>query len=279
MQRRDHHAGIVDTEQVAEQQHVVRADVGQLRLELFSVGTGFGVADLQDGTQQLGDDVKRYVLGNRLASRAEHLDTPGGGDRRHLPDEPALADPRGPAQSDAGAAESVEDLVEGAFEDGHLPSAADERRVGAPGQRVVRPDLEQPAHGHGPGQALYVENSASSRSTTSSTSLAVDSEIATPPGGATDSIRWAIPTASPIAVYARGSAPSRPGDDLTRVQADPDRDVDPVAAEWTASRRTSRCRFSAARHPRSAWSSRATGAPKTAMIPSPVNLSTVPPYR
>ena len=28
---------------------------------------------------------------------------------------------------------------------------------------------------------------------------------------------------------------------------------------------------------RTAWSSNATGAPKTAMMPSPVNLSTVPP--
>jgi hypothetical protein len=36
---------------------------------------------------------------------------------------------------------------------------------------------------------------------------------------------------------------------------------------------------SAARHERSAWSSKAAGAPNTAMTPSPVNLSTVPPYR
>ena len=35
----------------------------------------------------------------------------------------------------------------------------------------------------------------------------------------------------------------------------------------------------AARHARTAWSSNATGAPNTAMTPSPVNLSTVPPYR
>src|SRR6478736_5051701 len=35
----------------------------------------------------------------------------------------------------------------------------------------------------------------------------------------------------------------------------------------------------AAKHPGTAWSSKATGAPNTAMIPSPVNLSTVPPYR
>ena len=35
----------------------------------------------------------------------------------------------------------------------------------------------------------------------------------------------------------------------------------------------------AARHARIAWSSNATGAPNTAMMPSPVNLSTVPPYR
>src|SRR6201997_4151136 len=33
------------------------------------------------------------------------------------------------------------------------------------------------------------------------------------------------------------------------------------------------------RHALAAWSSNATGAPNTAMIPSPVNLSTVPPYR
>ena len=36
---------------------------------------------------------------------------------------------------------------------------------------------------------------------------------------------------------------------------------------------------SAARQARKAWSSRATGAPNKAMMPSPVNLSTVPPYR
>src|ERR1700677_3364013 len=36
---------------------------------------------------------------------------------------------------------------------------------------------------------------------------------------------------------------------------------------------------SAARQARTAWSSNATGAPNTAMIPSPVNLSTVPPQR
>src|SRR5271163_4130790 len=35
----------------------------------------------------------------------------------------------------------------------------------------------------------------------------------------------------------------------------------------------------AARQARIAWSSNATGAPNTAMIPSPANLSTVPPYR
>lgn len=35
----------------------------------------------------------------------------------------------------------------------------------------------------------------------------------------------------------------------------------------------------AAKQARRAWSSSAVGAPNTAMIPSPVNLSTVPPYR
>ena len=40
---------------------------------------------------------------------------------------------------------------------------------------------------------------------------------------------------------------------------------------------TSSCMPKAARHARTAWSSNARGAPNTAMMPSPVNLPTVPP--
>ena len=42
-------------------------------------------------------------------------------------------------------------------------------------------------------------HSGSANTMVSSTSRAVDSETITPPGGATDSIRCAIPTDSPIA--------------------------------------------------------------------------------
>ena len=42
-------------------------------------------------------------------------------------------------------------------------------------------------------------HSGSASMTVSSTSRAVDSDSITPPGGATDSIRCAIPTFSPVA--------------------------------------------------------------------------------
>ena len=43
-----------------------------------------------------------------------------------------------------------------------------------------------------------------------STSRAVDSLTITPPGGATDSMRCAIPTCSPTVVYAKGPEPILP---------------------------------------------------------------------
>ena len=42
-------------------------------------------------------------------------------------------------------------------------------------------------------------NSGSANVTVRSTSRAVDSDSITPPGGATDSIRWANPTVVPVA--------------------------------------------------------------------------------
>ncbi len=68
------------------------------------------------------------------------------------------------------------------------------------------------------------------------------------------------------------------GNHLARVQAHPQKKAEPscrsisAAIPWTA-RWISR----AARQARNAWSSRATGAPNTAMMPSPVNWSTVAP--
>ena len=43
-----------------------------------------------------------------------------------------------------------------------------------------------------------------------STSRAVEALSITPPGGATDSMRWAMPTCSPIAVYPAPAEPMSP---------------------------------------------------------------------
>ena len=68
------------------------------------------------------------------------------------------------------------------------------------------------------------------------------------------------------------------GDHLTGVQPDPKLQVDTVtAATSAASFAVSSWISKAARQARKAWSSNATGAPNNAMMPSPVNLSTVPP--
>ena len=58
--------------------------------------------------------------------------------------------------------------------------------------------------GRGGSSAPLTRNNSGSPSTAPSTSRAVDSLSITPPGGATDSIRWAMPTCSPIAVYPNG---------------------------------------------------------------------------
>ena len=63
-----------------------------------------------------------------------------------------------------------------------------------------------------------------------STSRAVDSLSITPPGGATDSIRSAIPTCSPIAVYPEWARTDFAGNHLARVQPDPQLQIDAVTA-------------------------------------------------
>ena len=108
----------------------------------------------------------------------------------------------------------------------------------------------------------------------------MDALSITPPGGATDSIRWAMPTWSPIAVYPVAVVPISPA--ITCPEFSPIRNLRSTPSRRdTSSARSLMPRWmsKAARHARSAWSSTATGAPNTAMIPSPVNLSRVPPYR
>ena len=76
------------------------------------------------------------------------------------------------------------------------PTSADSarrrsRRSLTPSSRRARTGVSAP---------LIATSSGSPSTARLATSAAVDSLSITPPGGATDSIRWAIPTSAPIAV-------------------------------------------------------------------------------
>lgn len=112
-----------------------------------------------------------------------------------------------------------------------------------------------------------------------STSDAVDSDSITEPGGATNSMRCAIPTCRPVAPYPSHPEPISPA--ITRPEFRPTRTLR-FTRSWAATSMANGPAASwmarPARHARRAWSSNAIGAPKMAITPSPVD-STVPPKR
>ena len=95
-----------------------------------------------------------------------------------------------------------------------------------------------------------------------------------PTAAASDS-REAVFTVSPTTVYDSDACTPASTSPVLRPTRSPSRRPPPSSS--ATSRPTSRCMLTAARTARSASSSWAVGAPKTAMIPSPVSLSTWPP--
>ena len=96
-------------------------------------------------------------------------------------------------------------------------------------------------------------HSGSASVTVCSTSRAVDSDSITPPGGATDSIRCAIPTCSPVAAYPSDPEPISPA--ITRPEFRPTRTRSATPsrrATSAANRFASSWMASAARHARKA---------------------------
>src|SRR2546421_1218903 len=87
--------------------------------------------------------------------------------------------------------------------------------------------------------------------------------------------RAAVLTVSPMTVYSSAACTPATTSPVFRPTRSPSGAPPPRSSSST--RRTARCIDSAARTARSASSSCATGAPNTAMIPSPVSLSTCPP--
>ena len=100
---------------------------------------------------------------------------------------------------------------------------------------------------------LMRTNSGSASITVCSTSRAVDSDSITPPGGATDSIRCAIPTCLAGRGVTQRTRTDLTGDHPTRIQAHPQPQIHAVAARTSAANRlASSWMASAARHARKA---------------------------
>src|SRR5207248_5007536 len=97
----------------------------------------------------------------------------------------------------------------------------------------------------------------------------------TPPIAAASASRAAVFTVSPMTVYSNAACTPATTSPVFNPTRSPSGAPPPRSSSST--RRTARCIDSAARTARSASSSCATGAPKTAMMPSPVSLSTCPP--
>ena len=118
---------------------------------------------------------------------------------------------------------------------------------------------------------------AGSKAMARSAARRVDSPTRTTPGGATDWRRDAVLTRSPATIaWPRPNAAGSTAASPVRTAARSARASSPAfRPRW----RTASTRSSAVRTARSASSSWATGAPQTAMTASPMNFSTVPPYR
>ncbi len=90
--------------------------------------------------------------------------------------------------------------VQQAFNGGHLPPPTDQIRLDTLDEAMPFLHAQQPLGRDGLIGTLDLNQLRFTEAAAPSTSRAVDALSITPPGGATDSIRCAIPTCSPIAV-------------------------------------------------------------------------------
>ena len=143
--------------------------------------------------------MERDLAGMGFAGGGEHLDPAAVASVDGLAHDAALADTGWPDHPDHTPG-TADRLIEDAGDGVHLPGAPDQGRL-VPAMRPALSRSQQPTRGNGLLGALDVhplgrpEHGGVSRP-----DRAVDSLSITPPGGATDSIRCAIPTCSPIAV-------------------------------------------------------------------------------
>ena len=112
----------------------------------------------------------------------------------------ALADARRSHHADHSAV-AIDCAVQQAVDGGHLPPPTDQSRLGdARHARAIVPMPSSRRAGTGSSAPLMCTNSGSARAAVPQPVARWTALSITPPGGATDSIRCAIPTCSPIAV-------------------------------------------------------------------------------
>ena len=156
---------------------------------------------------QLRDRVKRDLRGMRLAVGLEHVDTAAIRYRGDFADKSALADPGWANQPNDGAV-ALDRAVQKSVDGRHLPSPSDERGLVA--AAILPGHAEEYPGRDGVVSTLDLHQLRIARAAACSTSRAVERLSISPPGGAADSIRCAMPTCAPMEVYPKAPEPISP---------------------------------------------------------------------
>ena len=196
-----------------------------------------------------------------------------------LPRQPRLADPGDARDRDEMRLALVGADVEEILDLPELPVAADERRLetGRLERSARARDDAQTPGGAGRDRSSPSARDCRRRHTRRCRSVArfVDSPTRTVPGSAADCTREAVLTRSPATI----PSPVAPSVTVASPVMTPARARNSGIPTSSPSAETAVTRSRAARTARSASSSVATGVPQTAITASPMNFSTVPPYR
>ena len=139
------------------------------------------------------------LAGVRLAEGGEHLHATATRHRRHLAHQTALADAGWPHHTDHSAV-AVDCAVQQALDGGHLPPPTDQIRLNTPDSAMPFLHAQQPLGRDRLIGALDLNQLRLAERRCAINQSRGGRQSITPPGGATDSIRCAIPTCSPIAV-------------------------------------------------------------------------------
>jgi hypothetical protein len=123
---------------------------------------------------------------------------------------------------------AVDGTVQQTLDGVHLPPPTDQIRLGAP-ERPILAHAQQAAGGHGFIDTFDPDRFRLTQNRGASTSRAVDALSITRPGGATDSIRWAIPHLLTDGGVTKSARTDLASDNLAGIQADPQLQCDTVA--------------------------------------------------